>query len=88
MMPKGQVKLFVGSCIFMLIFTQRMQHSHRYQAFLKPLAALFGSALPISIQPLKSITDGPWAGITQSKETKALSPLGFLWQSALPLVRT
>jgi hypothetical protein len=49
MMPKGQVKFIVGYCIFILIFTQFMQHSHRYEALLEPLAALFGSVLPISI---------------------------------------
>jgi hypothetical protein len=49
MMSKGQIKFLVGYCIFMLLFTQLLQHSHRYQALLEPLAALFGSVLPICI---------------------------------------
>ena len=59
MMPKGQVKFLVGYCIFMLLFTQLLQHSHRYHAFLEPLAALFGSVLPICISAL-AIKNG-WA---------------------------
>ena len=47
MMPKDQVKFLVGYCIFMLLFTQLLQHSHRYQALLEPLAAFFGSVLAI-----------------------------------------
>ena len=47
MMPKVQVKFLVGYCIFMLLFTQLLQHSHRYQALLEPLAAFFGSVLAI-----------------------------------------
>ena len=58
-MPKGQIKFLVGYCIFMLLFTQLMQHSHRYQALLEPLAALFGSVLPICISAL-AIKNG-WA---------------------------
>jgi hypothetical protein len=49
MMPKGQAKFLVGYCIFMLLFTQLLQHSQRYQALLEPLAALLGSLLPICI---------------------------------------
>ena len=37
MMPKGQAKFLVGYCIFMLLFTQLLQHSQRYQALLEPL---------------------------------------------------
>ena len=59
MMPKGQVKFLVGYCIFMLLFTQLLQHSHRYQALLEPLAAMFGSVLPICISAL-AIKNG-WA---------------------------
>jgi hypothetical protein len=33
----------------MLLFVQLVQHSHRYQALLEPLSALFGSVLPICI---------------------------------------
>ena len=49
MMPKGQVKFLVGYCIFMLLFTQFLQHSPRYRELLEPVAALFGSLLPICI---------------------------------------
>jgi hypothetical protein len=59
MMPKGQAKFLVGHCIFMLIFTQLLQHSHRYQALLEPLAALLGSVLPLCISAL-AIKNG-WA---------------------------
>jgi len=59
MMPKRQVKFLVGYCIFMLLFTQLLQHSQRYQALLEPLAALFGSVLPICISAL-AIRNG-WA---------------------------
>jgi len=48
-MPKGQVKVLVSYCVFMLLLTQFLQHSHRYVSLLEPLAALFGSALPIAI---------------------------------------
>jgi hypothetical protein len=58
-MPKGQVKFLVGYCVFMLLFTQILQHSHRYHALLEPLAALFGSLLPICISAI-AITNG-WA---------------------------
>lgn len=40
MMPKAQVKFLVGYCILMLLFTQLLQHSHRYHAFLEPLTFL------------------------------------------------
>jgi len=59
MLPKGQVKFLVGYCSFMLLCTQLIQYSHRYQALLEPLAALFGSLLPICISAL-AIRNG-WA---------------------------
>ena len=48
-MPKGQVKILVSYCLCMLVLTQLLQHSHKYQSLLEPLAALFGSFLPIAI---------------------------------------
>lgn len=48
-MPKGQVRVLVSYCVFMLLLTQFLQHSHKYANLLEPLAALFGSALPIAI---------------------------------------
>ena len=58
-MPKGQVKFLVGYCVFMLLLIQLLQHSHRYQALLEPLSALFGSVLPICISAF-AIKNG-WA---------------------------
>lgn len=48
-MLKGQVKILVSYCVFMLVLTQLLQHSHKYQNWLEPLAALFGALLPIAI---------------------------------------
>jgi hypothetical protein len=59
MMPKGQVKFLVVYCIFMLLFTQFLKHSHQYQTLLEPFAALFGSLLPVCISAL-AIKNG-WA---------------------------
>ena len=75
MMPKGQVKFLVGYCIFMLLFTQLLQHSHRYQALLEPLAALFGSALPICISAL-AIKNG-WAMGRIHPVDRDESPISF-----------
>ena len=58
-MPKGQVKFLVGYCVFMLLFVQLMQHSHRYPALLEPVSALFGSVLPICVSAF-AIKNG-WA---------------------------
>ena len=75
MMPKGQVKFLVGYCLFMLLFTQLLQHSHRYQALLEPLAALFGSVLPICISAL-AIKNG-WAICRVSVIDRDESPISF-----------
>ena len=75
MMPKGQVKFLVGYCIFMLLFTQLLKHSHRYQAFLEPLAALFGSVLPICISAL-AIKNG-WAMGRIHPVDRDESPISF-----------
>ncbi len=74
-MPKGQVKFLVGYCILMLLFTQLLQHSHRYQALLEPLAALFGSFLPICISAL-AIKNG-WAMGRTTMVDREESPVGF-----------
>jgi hypothetical protein len=74
-MPKGQIKFLVGYCIFMLLFTQLLQHSHRYQALLEPLAALFGSFLPICISAL-AIKNG-WAMGRTTMVDREESPVGF-----------
>ena len=75
MMPKGQVKFLVCYCIFMLLFTQLLQHSHRYQALLEPLAALFGSVLPICISAL-AIKNGWAMGRTHTVDRDE-SPISF-----------
>jgi hypothetical protein len=75
MMPKGQVKFLVGYCIFMLLFTQLLQHSNRYQALLEPLAALFGSVLPICISAL-AIKNG-WAMGRIHPVDRDESPISF-----------
>ena len=75
MMPKAQVKFLVGYCIFMLLFTQLLQHSHRYHAFLEPLAALFGSVLPICISAL-AIKNG-WAMGRVRVVDRDESPISF-----------
>jgi hypothetical protein len=49
MMPKNQLKFLVCYCVFMLLLTQMLQHSHRNQAMWEPLVALLGSILPICI---------------------------------------
>lgn len=59
LMPKGQVQFLIGYCIVMLLMTQFLQHSHKYQALLEPLAALFGSLLQICISAF-AIENG-WA---------------------------
>ncbi len=74
-MPKGQIKFLVGYCIFMLLFTQLMQHSHRYQALLEPLTALFGSVLPICISAL-AIKNG-WALGRLHAVDRDESPISF-----------
>jgi hypothetical protein len=48
-MPKAQIKVLVGYCIFMLLMTQFLQRSDAFQRLLTPFAALFGSFLPIAI---------------------------------------
>jgi hypothetical protein len=75
MMPKGQVKFLVGYCVFMLLFTQLLQHSHRYQALLDPLAALFGSFLPICLSAL-AIKNG-WAIGRTNQVDRDESPISF-----------
>jgi len=75
MMPKVQVKFLVGYCIFMLLFTQLLQHSHRYQALLKPLAALFCSLLPICILVI-AIKNG-WAMGRIHPVDRDESPISF-----------
>jgi hypothetical protein len=74
-MPKGQVKFLVGYCIFMLLFTQLLQHSQRYHALLEPLAALFGSFLPICISAL-AIKNG-WAMGRIHPVDRDESPISF-----------
>ena len=74
-MPKGQVKFLVGYCIFMLLLTQQQLHSHRYQALLEPLAALFGSFLPICISVLE-IKNG-WAIGRTTMVDREESPIAF-----------
>jgi hypothetical protein len=59
----------------MLLFTQLLQHSHRYQALLEPLAALFGSFLPICISAL-AIKNG-WAMGRTTMVDREESPVGF-----------
>ena len=59
----------------MLLFTQLMQHSHRYHAFLEPLAALFGSVLPICISAL-AIKNG-WAMGRVRVVDRDESPISF-----------
>ncbi len=75
MMPKGKIKFLVGYCIFMLLFTQLLQHSHRYQALLDPLAAIFGSVLPICISAL-AIKNG-WAMGRLRAFDREESPISF-----------
>lgn len=58
-MPKCQVRILVIYCLFMLVLTQLLQHSHKYHYLLEPLAALFGSLLPIAISVLALKND--WA---------------------------
>ena len=59
----------------MLLFTQLMQHSHRYQALLEPLTALFGSVLPICISAL-AIKNG-WAMGRLHAVDRDESPISF-----------
>lgn len=75
MMPKGQVKFLVGYCIFMMLFVQVVQHSHRYQALLEHLSALFGSLLPICISVF-AIKNGWAMGRVQTFDRDE-SPISF-----------
>jgi hypothetical protein len=81
MMPKGQVKFLVGYCIFMLLFTQLLQHNHRFQALLVPLAALFGSVLPICISAL-AIKNGCALGKLRAVDRDE-SPISFWLRVAM-----
>ena len=75
MMPKGQVKFLVGYCAFMLVFTQLLKHSHRYQALLEPLSALLGSLLPMCISAF-AIKNGWAMGRIQTFDRDE-SPISF-----------
>ena len=59
----------------MLLFTQILQYSHRYGALLEPLAALFGSVLPICISAL-AIKNG-WAMGRLHAVDRDESPISF-----------
>jgi hypothetical protein len=74
-MPKSQAKLLVGYCIFMLVMTQLLQHSPMHKDLIEPLAALFGSMLPIAIS-LFAIRNG-WAMGRTSQFDRKESPVTF-----------
>lgn len=74
-MPKGQVKFLVAYCVFMLFFIQLLQHSHRYQAVLEPLSAMFGSVLPFCISAF-AIKNG-WAMGRTSLVDRDERPISF-----------
>lgn len=83
-MPKDQIKILVGYCIFMLAFTQLLQHSVRLHGLLEPLAALFGSALPLAISVF-AIRNGWAIGRTRLIDRDE-SPISFWLLVALGLM--
>ena len=80
-MPKQQLKILVGYCIFMLILTQYIQHSHRYQGLFEPIAAFLGAFLPIAMSVF-ALKNG-WALGRTRQVDRDESPVGFWFLVAL-----
>lgn len=74
-MPKSQVKLLVGYCVFMLVMVQLLKHSQMPKELLESVADLFGSLFPIGIAVLALING--WAMGRTSQFDREDSPVSY-----------